>query len=111
MSAVRSIKDLTSVIDCPVAGCEGLAFDHESDDPSQNLHRSTGPELEGVPMRIDYVVSAASWPLWTIDLDTFHEVDDISPMQASLMALHLSRAALRCVDMNDAASAAGWVSL
>lgn len=108
MNAVRSIKDLTSVIDCPVVHCEGLAFDHEYDDPSKNLHRVSGPELESVPMTIDYVMMATTWPRWAIDIDIFHQDGETTPAEASLMALYLSRAALLCNDMNEAHSAAGW---
>jgi hypothetical protein len=108
VNAARSIQDLTSVIDCPVAHCEGLAFDHEFDDPSKNLHRVTGPELNTVSMSINYVMMAATWPRWALDIDTFHDIEETSPMEASLMALHLSRAALLCTDMTDAMIAAGW---
>ncbi|WP_151199525.1 hypothetical protein [Cryobacterium sp. LW097] len=105
---MRSIKDLTSVIDCSVVHCEGLAFDHESDDPRLNLHRVSGPELESVPMTINYVMQSNTWPRWVIDVDAFHQDGETTPAEASLMALYLSRAALLCIDMNEAHSAAGW---
>jgi hypothetical protein len=108
VNAVRSIHDLTSVIDCPVVHCEGLAFDHESEDPRLNLHRLTGPVLETVPMTINYVMQSNTWPRWVIDVDAWHQEGETAPAEASLMALFLSRAALRCIDMNDAMIAGGW---
>lgn len=108
MNAVRSIQDLTSVIDCPVVHCEGLAFDHESEDPRQNLHRVTGPDLDAAPMTINYVLMPNTWPRWVLDIDAWHQDGETTPAEASLMALYLSRAALRCADMNDAMIAEGW---
>jgi hypothetical protein len=108
VSAVRNIHDVTSVIDCPVVHCEGLAFDHESDNASQNLHRVTGPELDSVPMTINYVMQVNTWPCWALDIDAYHQGGETTSAEAALMALHLSRAALQCADMNDAHGAAGW---
>jgi hypothetical protein len=109
VNAVRSLSDLTSVIDCPVVHCEGLAFDHEYDDPSKNLHRVTGPELDDVSLSIDYVMIATTWPRWALSVDAWHAPEETTPAEAALMALHLSRAALQCSDMTAAHIAAGWV--
>ena len=98
---MNATSETNQPIDCPVLHCEGRPSDHLDADNSQNLHTVTGPELEAVSMSIDYVMMAASRGRWVLDVDTWHEMTETPPMAASLMALHLSHAAVRCIEMNN----------
>jgi hypothetical protein len=93
--------------DCPVVGCDGyFPRDHEEGSIEHNLHRQDGPAIEGLDgMRIDYIIAAATWPRWTMDVDV--QFSELSPQDVHLVADALFNAAAHCDELNGHFAIAG----
>jgi hypothetical protein len=90
-------------VECPVVGCEGLAYEHENLDQSENIHRITGPEIDAV-MTVDLVM-AETYPRWVVDVYTWGSPEGTAPLEALEMAQALTAMSARCTELNSAVDA------
>jgi hypothetical protein len=86
-------------IECPIADCEGLEYEHTDSDQRENIHRITGREIDAT-MTVDLVMVAETWPAWAVDVDTWHAMDATTPLEALDMAEALRTMAARCMQLN-----------
>jgi hypothetical protein len=90
-------------VECPVVGCEGLAYEHENLDQSENIHRITGPEVDAA-MTVDLVM-AETYPRWVVDVYTWGSPEGTAPLEALSMAQALMSMSARCTGLNKSIGA------